>query len=446
MTPRRILAGSWVVFLVYAYPGYMRYDAADELTDSRAGSISDWHSPMLTELWRLVGRAISGPAGMLALQSLLLLVGSYALLRRAIADRTAAIAAACVLLAPPLIATSAVIDGEAQLAAVLVAGAAALASSRPRVRIAGLGLLVVAAGMCDGAALAIFPIVVALWRWPSGAVRWRQVAVATATWLAIAGAAAGIDALLVDMHTRRPDVELAMVDIVGTLDHMDVDDGDPAAALAGVPLASPSDVLERARRGYGRVDDYARGDDRVFDPPSTAGERDALIAARRTLARTAPLAYARHRAHVLAQLLGLGRRPPRWLPLYTKFVPSPGDRTVLEFDAHHSLAQRILTAPVRALARTVLFRPWLYAIAALVLVGVAAVRRRGLALVVLASGLCYELARGLETARPDYRDSHWLIVATALALALAIARPRSELGDERVGDETALGVADDHRV
>jgi hypothetical protein len=94
-----------------------------------------------------------------------------------------------------------------------------------------------------------------------------------------------------------------------------------------------------------------------------------------------------------------------------------------------------LIRPDVALSHTLLLRPVLYAVLALVLLGVAIFRRDREALLWLVSGIGYELAQLFDTLHPEYRDSHWLLVSTALAAIIAIARWRSEPHDERVGDQ-----------
>ena len=86
-TPQRILLAGWLGFLLYAYPGYMLTDVADQLFESRVNEFTDAHAPMMTEVWRTVALVISGPPGMLFLQSLLLLGGTFVLLRRAMTER-----------------------------------------------------------------------------------------------------------------------------------------------------------------------------------------------------------------------------------------------------------------------------------------------------------------------------------------------------------------------
>jgi len=421
VTPRRILAAGWLVFLLYAYPGFLQTDGVDQLVDSRVGEFTDWHSPMMTQLWRIVGVVISGPAGMLFVQSLLLLGGTYQLLRRAMADRAAAIAAVCVLGFPPLVATTALISPEAQLASFLLAGAAALASERLAIRIGGLGLMVVACGMRDGASLAALPIIVAGFRWRDEP-RWHRLAIATLAWVVVVVAAVGLERLFVDTRTERNEVSLAISDIVGTLHFAnELDDGELQALLADTPLASSTGIQQRARTLYGKSALYTTTDQRLFDPPWSAAQREGLIEARGALARAAPAGYLTHRGARFVRLLGLPRSRP-WSPLHTQFVGDPAQATAIQHSARHSVLQATLIRPVEWLSQTFLFRPYVYFILALVLLPVAAVRRQRESTLLFASAVGYELALMFVSARGDYRESHWMIAATVLAIILLIAR------------------------
>jgi len=156
MKPRTILAAGWLAFLVYAYPGYLTHDAAAELVAVRAGDVTTAHALV----WRVVDAVLAGPAGMLLVQSGLVLVGAYALLRRVLADRAAAVLAAGVLVFPPIGATVATISADALLPGLLVAGAALLARERRWPRAGGLALVALACGMRDAALFAALPIVV----------------------------------------------------------------------------------------------------------------------------------------------------------------------------------------------------------------------------------------------------------------------------------------------
>lgn len=418
MTPRRILVAAWVLFVLYGYPGFMRADAVDELADSRTGAFTDWGSPLLTEIWRILGRAFSGPAPLFLLTGTLVLVGTYLLVRRARSERAAAFAAACVLLAPPLLATTAAISEDALLSAFLVTGAALLLEAERRQRIAGFVLLTLAAGLTPGAIVAVVPIVIAGLRWPAR----KQLLAALAACAMIAGVSWLLDRWLVDARTYRPEVRLAMADLTGTLRRTpSLDDAALARELPGVQLAPAS---------------------RAVAQPTTDADRDALIAARTSFTRAHPGAYLRHRMTMMSHLLGI-KRPKNWRTVATEFIPR-ATRLGMGHDAHHSPVQRALIWPVKAIGGTLLCRPFLYFFAGIALLGVALVRRHGLAAMLLLSGLGYEIALGVVLARPEYRDSHWMMMTTVIAATVIVWR-ELEARHERVLEQTDARVAHDDR-
>jgi hypothetical protein len=426
LTPRRILVGAWLAFVLVGYPGYMRPDGVDELVDSRTGAITDWHSPMLTELWRVLGRLIAGPAPLFLLQGTMLLLGAYALARRGLPERRAAAAAAAVLLFPPLLSTTVLVSEDATLTAFVVCGAALLLANH---RLAGLALLGIAAGLQEGAALAVLPIVLVTLRWDGVMARWKGLAAAFVVWAAIVGVAYGLVYLLVDQPTHRRGAALAMVDIAGTLGHARaLEDAQVRRMLPGVSFSVATELQRHARAN------------RMIEAPTTQSERDGLIAGRDAISRALPLAYLRARMEVFARVLGW-TRDKGWRTWNTNFVPSPKLRLGIAHDAHHSVLQRALAWPGKVLSRTLLFRPFVYFVLGLVLAPIAFVRRNGLAAMVLVSGLLYELALGIVTAAPEYRDSHWMMVATCFAgLLLAL-----EVRHERLEQQAALGVAEHDR-
>jgi hypothetical protein len=417
-TPPRILTAGWLVFLLYAYPGYIGAEAADQLFDSRVGEITDWHSPMMTVVWRVVGVVISGPAGMLLLQSLLLLVGSFTLLRQRLPERTAAIAACAVLLFPPVLATTGQIHQDAQLAGFVVAGAAALTSVRLGVRLAGLGLLVIACGLPAGGALAVFPIILACFWWRPTSNRWSRLGVAAAASALVVITSSVVVYAVVDVRSERNEVSLAMSDILGTLQYApDLTDPEARTELGDAQLAVLANLQERARAVYGKPSTYAAGDERFFEAPPNKEARKALYAARRSLALAYPRAYLRHRWRAMTHVLALSRSRSS-VVAYTMFVAVREHNVALQHAARHSSVQRWLVAPVRWISRTVIHRPYVYALLALVLLPLALLRRRPDAAALLASGLAYETALLFVTVRVSGTESHLLVVTTLLAAIL----------------------------
>ncbi|MEP6859974.1 MAG: hypothetical protein ABJE66_05100 [Deltaproteobacteria bacterium] len=436
MKPRRILLAAAIVFVLFGYPGFLR--GFDELFESRTGDITDWGSPVFTEIWHVLDILFAGTAPMFVLQGGLLLAGSYALLRRVVPDRSAAWGTMLVLLAPPVIAATTYVGEDALLAGLLVTGfALALKEARWR-RIAGVAALLLASTMREGAIVAVLPLVVAV-PWATG--RGRRLGVALAVWGTILVLGFGLDRLVVDRRTQRREVRLAMVDLIGTIANAGLDDA--ALAELHLPFAVTTQIGARAKQAYAKRE-IDHGDHRLFEPAAD-DTQGAVIAARRTLSRAHPAAYFSHRVHELAVLLGLRRDPHTRPVFFSEFAPSKKIGFAYSQMAHHSLAQKLLLWPVKLLSKTRLFRPYLFFFLAIVLLGIAVVRKHGLAGVILASGLGYELVLGITTSDPGYTDSTWLMVATTLA-AFAIARCELEARNERIGEQAPVGVADDDRA
>lgn len=404
MTPRKLLLGAWVVFVLFGYPGFMRSDAVDMLVDSRVGQITDWHSPMFTEVWRVLGRVVSGPAPMFLLQGTLLLLGSYSLLCRITTNTRAAIGAAIITLFPPVISTTALVSEDGLLASTLVAGTALLLAGR---KITGVLCLIVACGLQAGSALAALPLLLL-----ASQSRWR----ATLVWFACAAVGMGATQLLVDRPSHRRQIALAEADIIGTIANAPtLDDATLQQHLSGIALQSGDQLQGHARHAY------QHPDDKFFDAEVNP---DAVRITRRSLALAYPSAYAKHRLHEFVRVLGLSRGTS-WRAFHGEFI-AKGLRASAGHDAHHSLVQSALIWPVKALSRSLLFRPYIYFFVAVVALGYAIARRKALATAILISGVIYELALAIVTASPDYHDSHWLITATVLALIALVLEPRHE--------------------
>lgn len=420
MTSRRILIAGWLVFLLFAYPGYMTIESVDQLMDARSRSNSDWYAPVLSVIWRWVHHVIAGPAGMLVLQSGLFLAGLHALLRRGLPERQAAVAAIAILCFPPVAAPLAVIWRDAHLAGLLLAGAAALASDRRGVRIGGLALLVLGTTMRDAAAIAVLPLVLACFPWRIGDARWSRPAAATGAWLVIALVAHGLSARATSTTTERAELARARLDIVGVLRYADASDAALRAELerAGVRRITATELRRESKRIYRSTDAHAEL--LPLPDPRDADARATLLRARRDLALAYPGAYLSHRSRQLRILLGL-EPMARWQPVYAFFLEDPSHPALAMHRAKHSWVQRQLIRGARSFP-AIGFRPYLYAAIALALLPLAIVRRERLAGALLASGLLYELALGFTETVPEYRHSHWMIACTTIATVTLVAQ------------------------
>src|SRR6185295_1522128 len=216
-TPRTLLVAGFLVFLLYAYPGYLTTESANQLVDARTGNFTDWQSPVMSGVWWVVEGVVAGSFGMLALQSALVFAGAYHLIRRVVPARAAALAACCVLLWPPVLAPLAVVWRDGQMAGFLLAGAAAVISPRRPWKLVGLALLLLGCAMRDAAAVAALPVIVLGFAWRDGQRSGSRAAIAVVVWAAVALGAGWLDDALTASVTQRPQVALATADIAAML-------------------------------------------------------------------------------------------------------------------------------------------------------------------------------------------------------------------------------------
>nr|MBA3503805.1 hypothetical protein [Deltaproteobacteria bacterium] len=128
LPPFAILAIGWFVFFVHAYPGRMTRDSFDQLRQARSGVFLDDHPPLMQAIVWITDRYVTGPIGIVILQSLLLLAGTYLLLRRAMSERIAALVAVAFLLFPPVMSVMVVMWKDPMMAGALMLSAALLLS------------------------------------------------------------------------------------------------------------------------------------------------------------------------------------------------------------------------------------------------------------------------------------------------------------------------------
>lgn len=417
LAPRTILLGGFILFLLCCYPGFLQTDGADLLVDLQYGTITDWYSPMFAALWRITDWFLAGPAGMLILQSGLLLAGCFHLLRRETDDRRAAWIAITVVLFPGVFATGALVSPEGLLAGLFASAAAALTSERRGVRLVGLGLIVLGCGLRSWAALAALPIVFAWFRW-GDETPWRRLGIAIAAWIGCALLAVGINAVLVDHESQRNEVTLALNDTVQTICRAKLGDAKVRSAVGHAKLAPSPDIAKRACEIKNKSSAWTFGDSRIFDEPKTDADRAAIVDARAAIAMAAPKAFLTHRWRVLLRVLGVNNA----MPLYADPIQDPKTAKAIGHLASHSKLQSVLLAPMRWLAKTPVMKPYLYAILALIVLVFAVVRRNRLVIALAASGIVYELTVMFTALTVQRRESHWMMAATVLAIGLVIAR------------------------
>jgi hypothetical protein len=437
LRPLAILAIGWAVLVVYAYPGYMSFDSCLQLDEARTRQFTDWHPPAMALLWRYVELVVAGPFGMLVLQSVSFLAGAYLLLCRAMSARLAAICACLLLLFPPVSSTMAVIWKDSIMAGQLLLGTALMLSPRRRVKLLGLACLVVASTMRHNALTMTFPLVTLLFVWNVEHVWWKRYGVAIATWLAITVAGQVINSRITVVPQHLWYRTLAPIDIVGTLTYAEpMTDGELRTLLEGTPVVTTEAMQARARSAYNPaflLDAVWTPQKRMFNEPTTEAERAAIARAWKAIVPTHLGAYLTYRADVFLDVIGLGKAP-QGSPIYVWYLDVQDP-----FRSSHRLAHRAQPGKIQAelqlgmiwLGDSWLFRPYLYLLLALALLGFT-VRNR-LALALLASALTGEAALFLLGPTSDFRYSFWLVIGTAMTIALVIA--------QRAGARAAVGAA-----
>jgi hypothetical protein len=419
MKPRTILVLGYLVFLLYAYPGYMGESAGAMLVEARYEGISDGYAPLMVELWRFVNIPLSGPLGMLLLQSGLALFGCYVLLGR---GRTAAIASIAILLFPPVMAAMAVIGPDAQLAGFLLGAAALFTYADRRAQLGGLVLAMLACDMRDGAWLATIPVVVFGFVWRAGQRPLVRYAIAVNAAVLVWLLAMAADSALVERVTHRKAAQLAMTDIATMIARShDLKDSEVRALVPNVHFVAGPEIQARARRARGKLSELVTGPGRLFDVPKTIEEADALIDARAELRSRDFGAYLGARLALWKQLL---LHPSN--PVYTKDNISGHARIVTVHTARPSAIQRLLIGLVRLFGKTPLFAPIGYLVIALALLPLA----RGRARMLLASGALLMFATALVASNTDYQHATWPILATIVGATLVVLQ-RRELSASR---------------
>jgi hypothetical protein len=428
--PRSIVFAAWAITIAYAWPGYMSWDAGEQLFQARTANFNDWYPPVMSAYWKLLDWVVRGPLLMLLLQTSVLAWGLFALVRTRFDERSAAWIAAGLMLFPPILTPMSAVWKDAQMAAFLVAGVALALRPERAGRALGLILLFLAAAVRDNAALALPPLLLLV-----GGAWGVKRRVAAGVCVAIVAGAALLNMALTRTREYPWYRSVAIADIAGTICHAGpMTDGEIAELLAGTSPRVTIGAQQRVCALY---------TPRVWFALSQAGNRvwddsrdpDMLHPRRAAWWRTAsahPLAYLEHRAAVMAEVLGLSDDDV-WEPVCHDFEANLPHRHSLHHDASPSWLQRTLGGAFDVLGRTIVYRAWAYALLALVFFGYALARRDRWLVAILGSGLLYEASYFFLAPSPDFRYSHWMILCTAIAgVTIFVERLRQRLRREGV--------------
>lgn len=439
LSPRVILAIGWIGIVLYGFPGHMSYDSVAQLAESRSGVYSNAHPPAMAALWRLCEVFIAGPFLMLALQTLGFITGAYLLLCRRIASRPAAVLTVLVLWFPPVANTMSTIWKDSQMAAFLLLGTALILSPRRKIKLVGLLALCAATAMRHNALAMTLPLVVLLFVWDPAHRWWKRYALAACAWIAVTLAAQLATKALTDHERFLWHESIALLDMVGTLRHVDdLPDETLRELFAGLELRHTENLHEKLRYtqdpNWSLIDNLWWATDGFFIRPRNAEERAAAARAWRAVIPAHLGAYLTYRTQVFRQLIQLTEGPFTsaayiW---FTDIQDLLASADLVSHTAYPSRGQQLLNAAMWRLGFTALFRIYIYLFLALILLAFCLRNREPRAL--LASGLVGEAALFVLAPTPDFRYSFWLVVTAVLSLILVIA-PRMKRATQASVDE-----------
>jgi len=452
LRPFTILAIGWVIGIIYAYPGVMTLDGNDQLHQGRTDFYTDGHPPAMAWMWRYVDAVIAGPFGMLVIQTVTFVAGIYLILRRAIAPRRAAVATVVIFLFPPVLSPMAAIWKDCIMAGFFVLGIALLLEDRRWVRVVGAVCLMVGTSVRYNALAATLPVLVLLLRWYDATTWKRRLAswgIATGAWIAITALPLAFNIALTDQKMYVWQSSLAVLDIAGTIAHVDepMTDDELRAELADTQVLVDHDIQAAIRARYVAWD---------FDPlltdgglwklpiegttPAPESQRDGIARAFWNLALDHPGAYLRHRLECFSAALGIHNRGGTSKLVRTHHNQYFGMLQAQKLATGWSPVQNVMQGGVIWTARhTPFFKAWCWAVIALCLLplcrrqrprvtdrSVAASEPHRDVLAILLSGLGLEATLFPLAPSPDFRYSHWMVVCTLIAIVMLTARRMRE--------------------
>lgn len=428
------------VYLHFA-PGAMSPDSLSILGQARSGVFEDGHPPLVTAVWRAVDRAIPGPAGMLVLHLAMFYGGLFLVFRACLPQHGVAVlpVALAVGLYPPLLGILGAIWIDITMAGLYLLALGCWlsfldAGHRVRALVPTLLLTALAVASRHNAAAAAFPLLSLFllrdappgggW-WKAGA---RSVALGAVATVTLFAGGKWVSAQFVD-QPRQLWRAAALYDIAGASHFENRDLFHP-----GVLTRSSLDEIHRlySVRSYfplmtGDQIHVLPGEAPVRGMPlelDTSNPRlnEQLARNWREVVLGHPRAYLRHRSEFFVSMV---RREPwgLWVPFFDAIYPNE-----LGVPPRQGVEPTFAFSQVRWLSATSrLFEPLPYLVLGVLLF--APVLAFGLKLrdkllqasgALYASGVCHMGGLFFFAVTPDFRYSHWLLTATALATALLL--------------------------
>ncbi|AMK76749.1 MULTISPECIES: hypothetical protein [Methylomonas] len=454
----RMLPTKWVFiggFLIHfgiMYPGFMCYDAVNQILEAREGRFSDWHPPLMAIIWRFTDSIVPGPAGMLLLQLGLVWTGAYLVFQAFFKPYGAKAAAPllCVLLfLPPLLGISGAILKDmlmwgALFTAFGIVGHINKQSPRFAFLLFVLTILVLwlAILMRHNAFFATIPILsFAIFRlYPKNSLfsLVRAAVSGAALALALFVVTGAINNRLADRHTY-PWVANASFDIAGVIKRLE-DKGRQQAIfdqLAGTlnSTGSVDPLLKAYTPMYWR--EIFRTKPPTLELPKNSMESQihgfaSLSDQQRQTLHTLwiqtilaePVLWVRHRLAVSKYVLGLVP-DNSWSPvMMAKDFPSDLERVYGSHPQATKLQEQLETGMTKY-AEYWFFQPWPYFVLTICLFFAVVFRQVTANIEVIcltSSAILHELGLVLAAPSPDFRYSHYMVFCSLLSFLL-LARP-----------------------
>ena len=421
-SPRVILLGALALFLIYSWPGFVGWDTRDHILQARLPSFSDGHPPFVILLVRICDCFVRGPALVLLVQAVSLLVGLYLIFTSRLAPLPAAIASACVFLWPSVAGVTALIAKDGMMAGFLLIGIGLML--RERLRWWGVACVLLGALMRWNSLPATFAPVLLLFKLTPSIRGVRRYAVSLAMWLAVTVVAYEANVLLADRAEHLWYWTSAYEDIAGTIEHAGIDDAELDRVLTGTPLRFHDHLNARFHAVYNPTNFYQLmrdGAGRPWDAPTTDAQRDAVARAWKEIVLGHPAAFLKYRLENFAFLTDI-EHPETGSNVYVWFTVIGAPETIaeLEHDAAPSRIQDHLRNAAIWFSVTPLY--WVFWYFGLCFVLLPFSVRHALEASVLLSAIGYELSWFLLAQSTDYRYSQWMELCSLIAVVLVGAR------------------------
>ena len=423
-----VLVGISITIGIF-YPGFMSFDSVQFLIQARQHVYLDFWPPFLAWIWHFVDRIIPGPLGML----LILVIGHWTVV--SLLNITiwgwgvgSALASLSILLWPAILSNSGVIWTDNLMSLCLLAASLMMAFSfrlqKPSIQ--KLLMLGSALLLCWGVQsrhngfAAVFPLLV-LW---VHRFFWQK-SLAFKLLLPVALVVAFLGVHFRFNQSIVPSSRMISLKSAGALfdlTGMSLDQGEVIYPTYLRNMEGGPFTLEELRVLYNpsyNVDLFccSPAPRHLADPKSVA-DFNELIALHRTTIFRHPISYLRHRTRVFAKLIGMVGKVH--FPYMKGISDNPWNLRLPD-----NYFRESVFSVFDRIRNSVVFRPWYYLLASIVLAGWAFRRRQlpscQIYLALFASQLLYTASFYFLVGADDFRYMLWTVFTTLFGLSVYLA-------------------------